>query len=278
MAELPEIETVRRGLDKEASGKRVKSAELTGVKLIARNGTKKAFQSRIEGAKIKTFDRRGSLLIGVLDTGDLLVIDLGETAQVLRASPKDPVVKHTHLVISFTQGGQLRVIDPKPTGEVFLVAASELLDEVPALASLGVDPVGEPVSWTVFAHKIVGNDNRIKSILLDPSIVVAVGNVYSDEICFEAGLRPDRQGSSLSAMELRRLFRALVETLHEAVKHRGTSTEDRPFVDVYGKPGEYQLLLQVHGRDGEACRRCRGTVSKMRLGNRTTWLCESCQV
>jgi formamidopyrimidine-DNA glycosylase len=144
MAELPEVETIRRGLEKEAAGKRVKSADLTGVKLIARNGTKKAFQSRIEGVKIKTIDRRGGVLVGVLDSGDLLVIDLGDTGQVIRAAPKDPVVRHTHLVLTFTQGGQLRFIDPKPTGEVFVVAAEDLLDVMPELGSLGVDPVASP--------------------------------------------------------------------------------------------------------------------------------------
>jgi formamidopyrimidine-DNA glycosylase len=278
MAELPEVETIRRGLEKEAAGKRVKTADLTGVKLIARNGTKKAFQSRVEGVKIKSIDRRGGVLIGVLDSGDLLVIDIGDTGHVLRAAPKEPVVKHTHLVLTFTQGGQLRFIDPKPTGEVFVVAAEDLLDVMPELGSLGVDPVSEPVSWTVFAHRVVGNDAKLKSVLMDQSIVVGIGNVYADEICWEAGLRPDRTASSLSAMELRRLFRAVVETLHEAMKHRGTTTAERPFTDVYGKPGEFQLLLQVYGRDGEACRRCRNDISKMRLGNRTTWLCESCQV
>jgi formamidopyrimidine-DNA glycosylase len=278
MPELPELETIRRGLDKEAAGKRIKSADLTGTRLISRHGTKKAFQARVEGAKIKAVDRRGTRLVAPLDTGDVLVVDLGDTTHISRLTPKDPPIKHTLLVLTFTQGGQLRVVDPKPTGEVFVTAADELLDEVPELRSLGVDPVGEPVSWTVFAHKIVGNEKTLRQILLDPTIVVGVGNVYADEICFEAGLRPERQGTSLSAMELRRLFRALVETLHEAVKHHGTTLDENGFTDIYGKPGEYQLLLQVHGRDGEACRRCRGTISKMRLGNRTVWLCESCQV
>jgi formamidopyrimidine-DNA glycosylase len=278
MAELPELETIRRGLEKEAAGRRIKTAALTGTKLIRRNGTKKAFQSRVEGVKIKSVDRRGSYLIGNLDSGELLAIDLGDTARVLRAAPKDPVVRHTLLVLTFTQGGQLRFIDPKPTAEVFVVASDELLDVAPELTSLGVDPVGEPVSWTAFAQRVVGNESKLKSVLLDQSVIVGLGNVYADEICWEAGLRPDRTASSLSAMELRRLFRAVVETLHEAMKHRGTSTEDHPFTDVYGKPGDFQLLLQVHGRDGEACRRCRSTVGKIRIGNRTTWLCEGCQI
>lgn len=278
MPDLPEIETIRRGLEKEAVGKRVKSAEVTGVKAIHRNGTKKAFQGRVEGAKVKSVDRRGRHLVSVLDTGDVLVLDLGEHGQLLRATPKEPTPKHTHVVLTFTQGGQLRYVDPKISGEMFVVEGDRLVEEVPELAARGVDPVGEPVSWTVFAQRIIGTEGKLKSVLLDPSVVAGIGNLYADEICFEAGLRPDRPTSSLSAQEIRRLFRALVETLHEAVKHRGTTTDDHPFTDVYGNPGEFQLLLQVHGRDGEACRRCRSAVSKMRLGNRTTWFCESCQV
>jgi formamidopyrimidine-DNA glycosylase len=278
MPDLPEIETIRRGLEKEAVGKRVKSADVSGVKAIHRNGTKKGFQSRIEGAKVKSVDRRGRHLVSVLDTGDVLVLDLGDHGQLLRAAPKEPAIKHTHVVLTFTQGGQLRYIDPKTSGEMFVVESDRLLEELPELAARGVDPIGEPVSWTVFAQRIIGTDGKLKSVLLDPTVAAGIGNLYADEICFEAGLRPDRPTSSLSAQEIRRLFRALVETLHEAVKHRGTTTHDHPFTDVYGKPGEFQLLLQVHGRDGEACRRCRNEVSKMRLGNRTTWLCESCQV
>lgn len=278
MPDLPEIETIRRGLEKEAVGKRVKSAELTGTKAIHRNGTKKAFQARVEGAKVKSVDRKGRHLVAVLDSGDVLVLDLGDHGQLLRATPKEPTPKHTQVILTFTQGGQLRYVDPKISGEMFIVESARLAEEVPEIAARGVDPVGEPVSWTAFAQRVIATDGKLKSVLLDPNVVVGIGGLYADEICFEAGLRPDRATSSLSAQEIRRLFRALVETLHEAVKHRGTTTDDHPFTDVYGKPGEFQLLLQVYGRDGESCRRCRNPVSKMRLGNRTTYLCESCQV
>ena len=278
MLDVPEIETIRRGLEKEAVGKRVKSVDLTGTKVIHRNSTKKGFQARIVGAKIRSLDRRGRHLVASLDTGELLVIDVGDEAQLLRATPKDPTQKHTHVVVHFTQGGQLRYVDPKTNGEIFVVAADELLDELPILGDLGVDPVGEPVSWTVFAQKVLGVEGKLKAVLLNQTVVVGIGNLYADEICFEAGLRPDRETSSLSAQELRRLFRAVVETLHEAVKHRGTTTDDHPFTDLHGKPGEYQLLLQVHGRDGESCRRCRSAISKIRLLNRATYLCEQCQV
>src|SRR6266540_2640051 len=155
MPELPEIETVRRGLERETVGRRVKTADVRVAKLVRRNGNKKSFQSRLEGAKIKGVDRRGSLLVTSLDNGELLVFDMAETGRLLRAAPKDPVEKDTQMVVSFTQGGQLRVVDPEGSSEAFVVESGQLLEEVPALGDLGLDPVAEPVSWTSFAKALV---------------------------------------------------------------------------------------------------------------------------
>ena len=279
MPELPEIETVRRGLERETVGRRVKTADARVAKLVRRNGSKKAFQSRVEGAKIKSVDRKGSLLVANLDNSDVLVFDLGENGRLLRAAPKDPVEKETALVVSFTQGGQLRLLDPDGDAEVFAVESGGLLDEVPELADLGLDPVASPVSWTSFAQALVKRRNeKLKGLLMDQSFVVGLGDLYTDEVLWDAGLRADREVSTLSTMEIRRLYRSLVEILHEATKHHGTSDEAHPFVDLHGKPGSFQEELEVWGRTGEACRRCRGTVGKTRVGGRTTFACPNCQV
>lgn len=279
MPELPEIETVRRGLERETVGRRVKSADVRDAKAVRRNGTKKAFESRLEGVKIKTVDRRGSLLVQTLDSGDLLVIDVGESGRLTKANPKDPLDADTSLVVTFTQGGQLRLADSEGNAEAFVVTAELLPEEVPALGELGLDPVAAPVSWTSFAHALVARrTSKLKPLLLDPTFIVGLGGLYADEILYDAGLRPDREVSTVSTMEIRRLYRSLVEILHEATKHHGTSTEEHPFVDLSGKPGGFQDELEVWGRDGEACRRCRGTVSKQRSGGRTTYWCPNCQV
>jgi formamidopyrimidine-DNA glycosylase len=279
MPELPEIETVRRELERETVGRRVKSADVRVAKLVSRNGGKKGFQTRLEGTKIKGVDRRGSLLVTNLDSGELLVFDLGDSGRLLRASPKDPVAAGTQLVVSFTQGGQLRVIDADGSSEVFVVEPSHLADEVPSLNELGLDPVAEAISWTAFARALVARrTDKLKSLLIDPTFVVGLGELYADEILYDAGLRPDREVSTLSTMEIRRLYRSLVEILHEATKHHGTSTETHPFVDLHGNEGSFQDELQVWGRDGEPCRRCRGTVTKIRTGGRTNYVCPSCQV
>jgi formamidopyrimidine-DNA glycosylase len=279
MPELPEIETVRRGLERETVGRRVKTADVRVAKLVSRNGSKKAFQSRLEGTKIKGVDRRGSLLVTNLDSGDVLVLDFGESGRLIRSAPKDPIEPGTQLIVSFTQGGQLRVIDDDGSSEVFVVEPGQLVEEVPSLGELGLDPVADAISWTTFARALVARrTDKLKPLLIDPTFVVGLGELYTDEILYDAGLRPDREVSTLSTMEIRRLYRSLVETLHEATKHHGTSTETHPFVDLHGKEGSFQEELQVWGRDGEPCRRCRGTVTKVRVGGRTNYVCPSCQV
>lgn len=279
MPELPEIETLRRGLERETVGRRVKAVELPVAKVARRNGSRKAFQARVEGTKFKSVDRRGSLLTVTLDSGELLVIDLGETGRLLRATPKEEAPEGLAMVVTFTQGGQLRLADPAGQVEVFVVTPELLAEEVPAVAELGLDPVASPVSWTTFAQALVQRRNeRLKNVLLDPTFVVGLGNLYADEILYDAGLRWDRQVSTLTTMEIRRLYRSLVEILHEATKHRGTSTSEHPFVDIHGKPGAYQDQLAVWGRDGQPCRRCRATIVRQRSGGRVTYSCPACQV
>jgi formamidopyrimidine-DNA glycosylase len=279
MPELPEIETLRRGLERETVGRRIKSVDVPVAKAVHRNGSRKAFQARLEGAKIKSVDRRGSLLVFTLDSGELLVVDIGTTGRLLRAAPKDDVAKDTQVVVSFTQGGQLRMADADGTAEAFVVTPDLLLEEAPELADLGLDPVASPVSWTAFAQSLVDHRNeKLKPLLMDQSFVVGLGGLYADEILHDAGLRPDREVSTVSTMEIRRLYRSLVEILHEATKHHGTSTEHHLFTDLLGKEGSFQDELQVWGRDGEPCRRCRQTVTKQRSGGRVTYWCPSCQV
>jgi formamidopyrimidine-DNA glycosylase len=277
MAELPELETVRRELEKEAVGKRFKAPEVTGTKVARHNG-KKEFQARLEGAKVKSVDRKGRHLVANLDNGELLVIDLGDGGRLEKVAPKSTPPKGTSVVFAFTQGGQIRLVDPSGTAQAFVVASDALSDEVPAIASGGLDPVADAVSWTSFARVILARSTKLKALLMDPEVVAAIGPIYSDEILWEAGLRHDRISNELSSQEIRRLFRALVETLHEAVKHRGTTVDDFPFVDLYGKPGGYQDELKVYAREGEPCRRCRAPIAKARYSNRPLYYCEACQV
>jgi formamidopyrimidine-DNA glycosylase len=276
MPELPEVETIRRGLEREVVGKRIKTVVVTGTRTVRRQ-TKKQLITRLEGAKIKSVKRVGKYLTLELDTGDLLVIHLRMSGQLLKNQPKDPLLKHTHVVISFTQGGQIRFVDPRTFGEVFVTRPDELTQEVPELADLGVDPVDEQISWVRFGQLLVARTTKLKPLLMDQSFIAGIGNIYSDEILWEAGLRHDRTPQTLSSMEVRRLYRAVIEVLHEAVKHRGSTLADQQYVDLMGRPGEYQELHQVYDREGKPCRRCRGTIVREKVGSRSSYYCPSCQ-
>ena len=278
MPELPEVETIRRGLDREVTGKRIRSVEVHGLRSIRRHKNKKEFIGRLEGAKITGVGRTGKFLVFRLDSGDRLVAHLRMSGQLLRAQAKDPVPKHTHVVMTFTQGGQLRYVDPRTFGELFVGSSDDIAEHMPELDDLGFDPFDEPLSWVVFGELLVRRRQRLKTILLDQTFVAGLGNIYTDEVLFQAGLRYDRTSDSLSSMEIRRLYRALVEVMHEAVKHRGSTLGDGQYVDVYGRPGSYQLEHQVYDREGEPCRRCRTPIVRVKFQQRSTFFCPHCQV
>jgi formamidopyrimidine-DNA glycosylase len=120
--------------------------------------------------------------------------------------------------------------------------------------------------------------SRLKNLLMDQKFMAGIGNVYSDEILFNAGLRWDRMSDSLSQQEVRRLYRAISETLQEAVKYRGSSLADEQYVDLFGRPGEFQQYHQVYDKEGQACQRCRRSIHRARFSNRSTFYCEACQV
>jgi len=279
MPELPEVETIRRDLEKEVVGKRVKQVEVKGKRSVRRHKTSTEFRGRLEGRKVTSARRAGKYLLVDLDDGDVLVVHLGMSGQLLRAkSAKEPLERHTHVVITFTQGGQLRFVDPRTFGELFVTKADELGSAVPELAHLGFDPLEDVMSWARFGMMLADKHTTLKNLLMDQKFVAGIGNIYSDEILFAAGLRYDRLSDSLSAQEVRRLYRAMVETLTEAVKMRGSSLADEQYRDLYGEVGEFQGQHQVYDREGQPCRRCRNPLVKVRVNGRSAFLCEHCQI
>jgi formamidopyrimidine-DNA glycosylase len=279
MPELPEVEVVRRDLEREIVGRKIKAVEADGMRSIRRHHNRKQFANRLVGRKIAGVERRGKYILCRLDGGEVLVIHLGMSGQLLRAKGgRVPATKHTHVVITFTQGGQLRFVDPRTFGEMFVTELDTVEKDVSELAHLGLDPLETAMSWEHFGRMVADKHMKLKGLLMDQKFLAGIGNIYSDEILFGAGLRWDRMSDSLSAQEVRRLYRAMVETLQDAVKYRGSSLSDMQYVDLYGKPGEFQLHHKVYAREGEACRRCRRPLVRERYGGRSTFYCEACQV
>jgi formamidopyrimidine-DNA glycosylase len=278
--ELPEVETLRRDLEKEVVGKRIRSVEVTGMRSVRRHPNKKHFMGKLDGHKITAVQRKGKYLLVRLDSSDVLVVHLGMSGQLLRSKggPKDPAPKHTHVVITFTQGGLLRFVDPRTFGEVFVTTPEELEEQVPELAHLGFDPVDDVMSWTRFGELLSARKTKLKALLMDQRFVAGIGNIYSDEILWAAGLRYDRPSDKLTSQEVRRLYRAMVETLLDAIKHRGSSLADEQYRDLFGELGDYQTQHKVYDREGQSCRRCRSTITKVKVNGRSSFLCPQCQV
>ena len=276
MPELPEVETLRHDLEREVVGRRIKHVEVTGARSVRRLSAP-AFVARLEGQKIDSVRRKGKYLL--LDLGDdVFVIHLGMSGQLLKAAAKDAVAPHTHVTVTFTQGGQLRFVDPRTFGEVFVVAREGFDDEVAEVAELGFDPLTDIMSWNAFGARLAARKVKLKALLMDQKFVAGIGNIYSDEILWQAGLRYDRTSDSLTTQEVRRLYRAMLDTLQEAVKHRGSSLADQQYRDLFGVIGGYQTEHRVYAREGLPCVRCRKTVVRHKWSGRSTFLCGACQV
>jgi formamidopyrimidine-DNA glycosylase len=276
--ELPEVETIRRDIDKEFVNKRIRKVDVSGARSVRRHGTAKEFVAKVEGRKVVGTRRRGKYLLLKLDSGNVLVAHLGMSGQLLRVNPKEPLAKHTHVVLTFSGAPQLRFVDPRTFGELFVTAPERLEEEVPELAHLGFDPLDDQVAWTRFGEMLVSRHTKLKPLLMDQRFVAGIGNMYADEILFAAGLRHDRSSDDLTPQEIRRLYRAMIETLQEAIKHRGSSLADEQYRDLFGEAGDFQHLHNVYDREGEACPRCRSVIVRVKANGRSSFFCAQCQI
>jgi formamidopyrimidine-DNA glycosylase len=277
MPELPEVETLRRDLERELSGRKITSATVTGARTV-RRGSPEALADAVTGKKVKAVKRRGKYIIVVLDDDRWLVVHLRMSGQLLKMAAKEPKPKHSLVVLGLDKGGEIRFVVPRTFGEVFLADPEKLAQDAPDLAELGVDPFERPITWIDFGRLVLSKRMQLKNLLTDQKVIAGLGNIYSDEILYAAGLRYDRPSESLNAQEIRRLHRAMLEVLQDAVAARGSSLADEQYVDLFGKTGSYQLQHQVYARAGQPCHRCWGTIEKTKWGGRATYYCPSCQV
>jgi formamidopyrimidine-DNA glycosylase len=161
---------------------------------------------------------------------------------------------------------------------MFVTEADSIEKEVTELAHLGIDPLATAMSWEYFGQMLTARHAKLKPLLMDQKFIAGIGNIYSDEILWGAGLRWDRMSDSLRSEEVRRLYRSMMETLQEAVKHRGSSLADEQYVDLFGRPGGYQHFHNVYAREGQSCPRCRHVVVREKFSGRSTFYCSACQV
>ncbi len=259
MAELPEIEITRRDLDKEIVGRRIKTVEVPGTKKsLPAMRSKQQFADLLEGCKVESVARDGTLLLLDLGSEKMMVVRLGTTGTLRRATSRTPLEPGTKVVLTFTKGGQLRLLDSGATATLRVLAKKRYHKVYPDQANLGFDPVDIPMPWTDFALMLRGRPETIRDLLLDQSFIVGLGPMYSDEVLHSAQLSYERVASELNTQEVRRLYRAIISTVHNSIKYRGAGFDG--YLDLFGKSGGFDTYLEVYGREGERCRNGKGYV------------------
>ena len=280
MPELPEIETLRGDLEKEVGGRKVKSVEVRAARVVRRHRNRPEFADRLVGRKLGSTVRIGNLLLLGLDGGPdtaALVVDLGPTGRLFRQRSAAPVDRQTDAVLTFSVGGDLRVLDLGEDGELFLAGQDELEDLADHWRGV-IDPLADALAWQALGARLSARPERLRTLLTDPSFVAGIGPVYADEILWAGGLRWDRDSDGLSAQEVRRLHRAIQEVVQEAVRLRGVSVGETPWLDLHGNKGEFEPQLSVYQREGQPCRRCRTPLVHERIQRgQTTYYCPKCQ-
>jgi formamidopyrimidine-DNA glycosylase len=278
--ELPEVEVMRRDLEKDVVGRKIAAAEVrpskNAMRIIRRHGRRKEFADRLIGRKVLKSDRRGKYVLLSLDNADVLVVHFAMSGQFVRGNKRVPLPPHTHVVITFQQGGDLRFVDPRTFGEMFVTTGDDL-GKVKELQHIAIDPLDHVFTWQSFGGQMAQRESKLKQLLMDQKFISGLGNIYSDEVLFAAGLRHDRLSDTLSSQEVRRLYRSLQEVLQEAIRYRGTTLDDEAYFDLFGKPGEFQNELKVYGRQGLPCRRCRTPIETVKLSGRSAYFCPQCQ-
>ena len=273
MPELPEVETVRRDLEQLVLGKRITAVEASNARVLRRHLDPQEFVAGLTGRKITGVGRWGKYLLIDLDrSSSTLIVHLGMSGQLLWASPAEPRVKHTHVVITCNAKRELRYVDPRTFGELFVV------DTSPAeCLRIGVDAYEGIESAEHLGRLLRARKRRLKELLMSQTCVAGLGNIYTDEALFLAGLRHDRQSHTLTDAEVQRLRDAIAEILGEAVALRGSSLKDQQYRDVAGEVGSYQSRHRVYAREGQPCVNCGRPIGRIVAGGRSHFSCGACQ-
>jgi formamidopyrimidine-DNA glycosylase len=280
--ELPEVETVRRGLEQRVVGRRILDVEV-GRDRTVRRTSREALIAGLWGTRVVGAGRRGKYLVLPLDSGDAVMVHLRMSGQLLVAPAGSPRPAHTHVMARLSSGGgrseeELRFVDPRTFGEVVVFDPDLVEAEVPELVRLGVDPVADGLDRAMLRRLVLGRRRQLKALLLDQRVIAGIGNIYADEILHAARLHPERISATLTGREVTRLHESLHRVLQAAIDAGGSSLRDAQYVDLMGDTGGYQQFHQVVDRAGAPCRRCgRGRIERRVVAGRATYLCPRCQ-
>jgi formamidopyrimidine-DNA glycosylase len=282
--ELPEVETVRAGLERWVVGRVIDSVDVTHQRAIRRHLPGAGdFAARLRGRRLDAARRRGKYLWLPLDgSPECLVAHLGMSGQLLVEASAMPAQRHMHVRVRFTDGDpELRFVDQRTFGNLLidkLVPAGDLApDSVPAqIAHIARDPMDDAFDDERFIQRLRARRTGVKRALLDQSLISGVGNIYADEALWRAKLHGERSTAKLTRPLARRLLAETREVLGEAIAAGGTSF-DSLYVNVNGESGYFDRTLNVYGRAGMPCPRCGTTIRKTAFMNRSSYFCPTCQ-
>jgi formamidopyrimidine-DNA glycosylase len=270
--ELPEVESVRRSLESAVVGRRIEAVVVRDARLRSRVRPD-ALRRATVGRRVLGVRRRAKYLLLDVEDGAVLV-HLGMTGRLRLLAHEAPLEKHDHVVFILDDGRDLRFNDARRFGLVEAVAGGDEAEH-PALAGLGLEPLGDEFDGEALFRLTRGLSRPIKNLLMDGTRLVGVGNIYASESLHRAGIHPAAPAGRLSRPRLTRLARAVRETLRAALAQGGTTFRD--FANTGGETGYFAVSLRVYGRDGEPCLRCGKRVRRMVQAGRSSFYCPGCQ-
>lgn len=277
MPELPEVETIRSQLNKLLAGKKIVRVEVDLPKMVKLGLAQ--FKKIVVSAKINCVARRAKILIFQLSNGFSILVHLKLSGRLIFRKKGEALgeedKKWNHLLWHFSDGSQLFHNDLRQFGYVKLVKTDELADFFKK-EKLGPEPLENDFTFDDFLAILARRPKtKIKQFLLDQKNLACIGNIYSDEILFLAGVHPLRRVSDLKPRETKKIFEGIKKILTEALKLRGTS--DDLYLDARGEKGEYVPRLKVYGCEGQKCKKCSGIISRLKIGGRSAHFCPACQ-
>jgi len=267
MPELPEVETIRRGLEKRILAKKINRVEINTDRMVKKPSPKR-FKEEVEGKNFTQVIRRGKYLILVLSSGKKIVIHLRMTGQLIygRRNTKSRVF------FLLSNGKYLNLNDKRHLGEIRLV---ENWEKVPGIAKMGMEPLEDSFTLKVFGEMLNKKKARIKPLLMNQEFLAGVGNIYAQEVLFKARIHPERHAHRLKRDEVKSLFSEIKKVLKKAIDYKGSSLSS--YVDAQGRRGSFRSRLQVYGRGGESCIKCKTPLKFIKLAGRGTSFCPKCQ-
>ncbi len=273
MPELPEVEVIRRGLQRHLPGRKVLDIA-TGNKKLRLPMPRRDLQKYIQGARVKAVDRRAKFLLIIMDNGAYLIIHLGMTGRLGIFPAGAPRAKHDHLRLGLDNETQLRFNDIRRFGFVQVLPPGHDFSNT-MLSNIGPEPLSRDYTPDYLQERAAGKNRPLKNFLMDSRVIAGIGNIYACEILFHAGLKPDKMVGRLTLKQWNKIVKSSRHVLEKAIKSGGTTISD--FVNESGKSGYFQLELQAYGKQGLPCSCCATPIAKKTMAGRSTFFCPKCQ-